>query len=62
MPRAQIDKPITGLYRFKARGLLEETLVLWGGEFAERQPSRKGKDPLVRPSPRWVHHVDGGRG
>ena len=31
---AQTDKPIAGLLRdLKARGLLDETLVIWGGEF-----------------------------
>jgi uncharacterized protein (DUF1501 family) len=29
-----VDKPIAGLLSdLKARGLLEETLVIWGGEF-----------------------------
>jgi hypothetical protein len=39
-----IDKPIAGLLRdLKARGLLEETLVLWGGEFG-RTPYSQGTD------------------
>jgi hypothetical protein len=38
------DKPIAGLLTdLKARGLLDETLVLWGGEFG-RTPTAEGKD------------------
>jgi uncharacterized protein (DUF1501 family) len=44
---AQTDKPIAGLLTdLKRRGLLESTLVLWGGEFG-RSPeaeSSKGRD------------------
>jgi hypothetical protein len=41
---AEVDKPISGLLRdLKARGLLEDTLVLWGGEFG-RTPTAQGKD------------------
>ena len=39
-----VDKPIAGLLRdLKARGLLEDTLVLWGGEFG-RTPYAQGTD------------------
>lgn len=39
---AEVDKPIAGLLRdLKARGLLEDTLVLWGGEFG-RTPTCQG--------------------
>ena len=39
----EVDKPIAGLLRdLKARGLLEDTLVLWGGEFG-RTPTCQGK-------------------
>jgi hypothetical protein len=39
-----VDKPIAGLlHDLKARGLLEETLVLWGGEFG-RTPYAQGTD------------------
>src|SRR5205085_180068 len=42
-----IDKPIAGLLRdLKSRGLLEETLVLWGGEFG-RTPYAQGTDGRV---------------
>jgi hypothetical protein len=38
------DKPIAGLLKdLKSRGLLEETLVLWGGEFG-RMPMAQGTD------------------
>jgi hypothetical protein len=39
-----VDKPIAGLLKdLKARGLLDETLVLWGGEFG-RTPMAQGSD------------------
>ncbi len=38
------DKPIAGLIRdLKARGMLDETLVVWGGEFG-RTPVVQGSD------------------
>jgi hypothetical protein len=38
----EVDKPIAGLLRdLKSRGLLEDTLVLWGGEFG-RTPTVQG--------------------
>lgn len=41
---AEVDKPIAGfLSDLKARGLLNDTLVLWGGEFG-RTPTAQGKD------------------
>jgi hypothetical protein len=40
----EVDKPIAGLLKdLKARGLLEDTLVLWGGEFG-RTPTAQGSD------------------
>ena len=37
------DKPIAGLLTdLKARGLLEETLVVWGGEFGRTPFNEKG--------------------
>lgn len=51
----QIDKPITGLILdLKARGLLDDTLVLWGGEFGRTPSVQKGEGPLGRD-----HHPDG---
>lgn len=41
---AEVDKPIAGLLTdLKQRGLLDETLVLWGGEFG-RTPTSQGGD------------------
>jgi uncharacterized protein (DUF1501 family) len=41
---AEVDKPIAGfLQDLKARGLLDDTLVLWGGEFG-RTPTAQGGD------------------
>ncbi|HVX59262.1 MAG TPA: DUF1501 domain-containing protein [Pirellulales bacterium] len=38
-----MDKPVAGLLRdLKARGLLDETLVVWGGEFGRTPMSEKG--------------------
>ncbi|MCZ2342477.1 MAG: DUF1501 domain-containing protein [Bacteroidales bacterium] len=40
----EVDQPIAALLEdLKARGLLEDTLVLWGGEFG-RTPVAQGKD------------------
>lgn len=41
---SEVDRPIAGLLRdLKSRGLLDETLVLWGGEFG-RTPTLQGRD------------------
>tara|TARA_B100000029_G_scaffold273495_1_gene268249 strand:+ start:732 stop:2168 length:1437 start_codon:yes stop_codon:yes gene_type:complete len=48
----EVDRPIAGLLKdLKRRGLLEDTLVLWGGEFGRTptaeekdQPSNNGRD------------------
>jgi len=41
---AEVDQPITALLTdLKARGLLEDTLVLWGGEFG-RTPTAQASD------------------
>jgi len=41
---AAVDRPIAGLLTdLKQRGLLKDTLVLWGGEFG-RTPTAEGKD------------------
>jgi uncharacterized protein (DUF1501 family) len=38
-----VDKPIAGLLSdLKSRGLLEETLVIWGGEFGRTPMSEQG--------------------
>src|SRR6185369_4377454 len=44
---ATMDRPMTALIRdLKARGLLEETLIVWGGEFGRTPTSQgaKGRD------------------
>ena len=41
---AAVDRPIAALlYDLKARGLLDDTLVLWGGEFG-RTPTAEGNN------------------
>ncbi len=41
---AEVDKPIAGFLKdLKSRGLLDDTLVLWGGEFG-RTPTAQGKN------------------
>jgi len=41
---AEVDQPIAGLLKdLKSRGLLEDTLVLWAGEFG-RTPTAQGSD------------------
>ncbi|MEC7565308.1 MAG: DUF1501 domain-containing protein [Planctomycetota bacterium] len=53
---AQIDKPITGLIKdLKRRGLLEDTLVLWGGEFGRTPTAQTGKMETIGRD----HHPDG---
>ena len=51
----QIDKPITGLLTdLKQRGLLEDTLVLWGGEFGRTPTVQIGTAEAGRD-----HHPEG---
>jgi uncharacterized protein (DUF1501 family) len=41
---AQTDRPVAALLKdLKARGLLDETLVLWGGEFGRSPEAQDGK-------------------
>ncbi|HSJ04976.1 MAG TPA: DUF1501 domain-containing protein, partial [Verrucomicrobium sp.] len=41
---AEVDKPIAGLLKdLRSRGLLQDTLVVWGGEFG-RTPTAQGSD------------------
>jgi uncharacterized protein (DUF1501 family) len=41
---ARTDRPVAGLLRdLKARGLLETTLVLWGGEFGRSPEAQDGR-------------------
>ena len=42
---AEVDRPIAGLLTdLKGRGLMEDTLVLWGGEFGRTPVSQGGRD------------------
>ena len=42
---AEVDRPIAGLLKdLKARGLLQDTLVLWGGEFGRTPAAQGGRD------------------
>jgi uncharacterized protein (DUF1501 family) len=51
----QIDRPITGLIKdLKQRGLLEDTLVVWGGEFGRTPTVQKGNA-----EPGRDHHPEG---
>jgi hypothetical protein len=50
----EVDQPCAALIKdLKARGLLEQTLVLWGGEFG-RTPMGEARDQVGR-----NHHIDG---
>ena len=45
-----VDKPIAGLIRdLKSRGMLEETLVLWGGEFGRTPGSESSANGVPQP-------------
>ncbi len=57
---AQSDLPIAGLLTdLKSRGLLDSTLVIWGGEFG-RTPMSEGSE-RPRPQPARLLHVAGRR-
>ena len=54
----QVDKCITALILdLKQRGLLEETLVIWGGEFG-RTPMMENREGKQNPFKGRDHHVD----
>ena len=63
---ATMDKPIAALIKdLKQRGLLDDTLIIWGGEFG-RTPFREGRTskrqrPGPRPLSRLLHDVAGRR-
>ena len=60
-----VDQACWGLIQdLKQRGLLDETLVIWGGEFGRTIYSQGGliaRELRPRPSPALLHHVDGRR-
>lgn len=54
----QIDRPMTALLLdLKQRGLLDETLVVWGGEFG-RTPMQENRDNTEMPFLGRDHHTD----
>ena len=54
----QIDKPVTALLLdLKQRGLLDETLVIWGGEFG-RTPMKETRDGKDAPFKGRDHHTE----
>lgn len=54
----EIDRPITALLKdLKQRGLLDETLVIWGGEFG-RTPMQENRDGKDMPFLGRDHHVE----
>jgi Protein of unknown function (DUF1501) len=57
---AEVDKPIAGfLTDLHARGLLDDTLVLWGGEFG-RTPTAEGTDGRDHNPPGFTMWMAGG--
>ncbi|MFT5468742.1 MAG: hypothetical protein ACI8UO_003854 [Verrucomicrobiales bacterium] len=54
---ATSDKPVAGLLSdLKARGLLEDTLVLWGGEFGRTPHTQQNSGPGQAPGREHNHH------
>jgi hypothetical protein len=54
----QVDKPITALILdLKQRGLLDDVLVVWGGEFG-RTPMQENRDGKKMPFKGRDHHTD----
>ncbi|MFY0654023.1 MAG: DUF1501 domain-containing protein [Cyclobacteriaceae bacterium] len=58
MKSDHVDKPMTALVQdLKQRGLLEDTLVIWGGEFG-RTPMRENRGGHVMPFNGRDHHTE----
>jgi len=54
----QVDKPVTALLLdLKQRGLLDETLVVWGGEFG-RTPMMENRNGKQNPFKGRDHHAE----
>jgi hypothetical protein len=54
----EIDRPMTALLiDLKRRGLLDETLVVWGGEFG-RTPMKENRGGVANPYKGRDHHVE----
>ena len=60
-----VDQPCYGLIQdLKQRGMFDDTLVIWGGEFGRTIYSQGGlsqRELRPRPSPALLHDVDGRR-
>ncbi|WP_158857080.1 DUF1501 domain-containing protein [Lunatibacter salilacus] len=55
---SQVDRPMTALIKdLKQRGLLDETLVVWGGEFG-RTPMQENRGGKVWPFKGRDHHTE----
>ena len=53
-----IDRPVAALINdLKQRGLLEETLVVWGGEFG-RTPMQENRNGKINPFKGRDHHIE----
>ena len=64
VPRRRPAVPTALIQDLKQRGLFDDTLIIWGGEFGRTIYSQGGltKDELrPRSSPALLHHVDGRR-
>lgn len=56
----EVDRPIAGLIQdLKARGLLKDTLVVWGGEFG-RTPTAQGSDGRDHNPEAFTYFMAGG--
>ena len=56
------DKPIAGLIKdLKQRGMLDETLIVWGGEFGRQPTAEYAEGHGPRSQLDGLHHVDGRR-
>ena len=57
----EVDQAMTALVKdLKQRGLLQDTLVIWGGEFG-RTPQGEPRGPMAGTITSTLHDVDGGR-
>ncbi len=60
----ETDQPAAALIKdLKARGMLDDTLVVWGGEFGRTNycQGKISSQLRARPSPALLHRVDGRR-
>ena len=56
----ETDKPIAGLLKdLKRRGMLDETLIVWGGEFGRQPTAEYAKGTGRDHKQLWFYHVDG---